>query len=357
MDPPHDRGDPGGMSRKRRSHLPGVIFHVTTRTQGHEPWFTPGVRTRITEFIGEAFRRSDADLMAYAVMPNHLHLVLRQGPSPLDVLMQPLLRRIALLVQRVHGTEGHVFERRYGDVPCRDPRHARNVIAYVHLNPVRAGLTTTASAYRWTTRALYSGEPAAVMRREHDTAVDAELGLRLFAPDDGLAPRASRLAYRDYETWRLGCDALRGGSSHDSKPELSPSAPVPPPPPVLAGGDLCWSRDYAPLFSDSPPRPGSATGPDDRTRLDLRDLALRTLTIEAPGVPLDRVRSSDKCRPVVRARRKVVERLDAAGYGGAVIAGYLGVSHQCVSNILAAARTRAARTNGARTKGGPRPNG
>ncbi len=61
------------MARIARPYLPGTIFHVTARTQGHAAWFTPDVRDSITAFMASAITGSDARLLAFAVMPNHLH--------------------------------------------------------------------------------------------------------------------------------------------------------------------------------------------------------------------------------------------------------------------------------------------
>src|SRR5512145_1122737 len=111
-----------------------MLFHITTRTVCHRKWFTPRNRSRIEGIIAAALVRSDASLLAHTIMPNHLHLLVQQGNAPLARLMQPLLRRVALLIQHTHGIEGHVFERRFRDKPCPDADYARNAIAYIHRN-------------------------------------------------------------------------------------------------------------------------------------------------------------------------------------------------------------------------------
>src|SRR5690606_3438891 len=63
------------MGRRLRSQLPGVPFHVTARVQGHGPLFS-GLERVIGARIVAAPRRSDATLLAFAVMPNHLHALL-----------------------------------------------------------------------------------------------------------------------------------------------------------------------------------------------------------------------------------------------------------------------------------------
>src|SRR5690606_28499612 len=98
-----------------------------------------------------------AELFAYVIMPNHLHLVLRQGEEPLWRFMQPYLRRIAIQVQRTHEREGRVFERRYRDRYCADADHLRTAILYTHLNPIRAGLCSDPREYPWSSHLAWVG--------------------------------------------------------------------------------------------------------------------------------------------------------------------------------------------------------
>jgi REP element-mobilizing transposase RayT len=320
------------MARTIRSHLPGAVFHLTARTQGREPWFTDAVRSRIVELAATEIGRSDARLMAYAIMSNHLHLVLRQGERPLGKVMQPFLRGVALLVQRTHGVEGHVFERRFGDRPCLDPDYARTVIVYTHLNPVRAGLVDRPAAYRWSSQAAYEGDIAGPRCMTPVLAIDS--ALRLFAPREGLDRDQLRRAYGRYVGWRLRCDRQR---ATEEPGDLQPPPPPPPPPPPVRCGDACWLREFAP-----PPRVSQATRATSdvpmQRRTDLADIAKQTLAAYAPNLDLRRVRSSEKGRAVVSVRRTMVLRMSAAGHQGSAIARYLGVSDACVSKIVAADR-------------------
>lgn len=310
------------MPRAPRSHLPGAVFHLTARTQGHEPWFTEELRPRIADVIAWSLGVSDALLLAWAIMPNHLHLVVRQGGWRLERVMHPLLHRTAILVQRTHGVEGHVFERRFRDRACLDPDYVRNAIVYTHLNPVRAGLVRTPIDYAWTSHTMYAvaaGGPSCM-----DGVLSAESGLPLFAAWPGMAPGELRQAYERFVDWRMQQD--RRLKAEDSGDEMIPL----PNAPIVRDGDRCWSRAFAPLF-----RPHRMSGEDGlQRRHDLGKIAVDALAELAPGVPLERVRSSCKERAVVRARRGLVRRMSDAGHLGVAIARYLRVTPQCVSNIL-----------------------
>lgn len=320
------------MPRAPRSHLPGAVFHLTARTQGREPWFTEGLRPRIAETIAWSLGVSDALLLAWAIMPNHLHLVVRQGGWSLGRVMHPVLHRAAILVRRVHGVEGHVFERRFRDRACLDPDYVRNAIVYAHLNPVRAGLVRSPIDYAWTSHTMYvgaAGEPSCM-----NGVLSVESGLPLFGARPGLAPGELRQAYQRFVDWRIQQD--RRSKGEDSGEELLtlPNAPI------VRDGNRCWSRTFAPLF-----RPHRMSGEEGvRRRHDLGKIAVDALAELAPGVPLERVRSSCKERAVVGARRGLVRRMSDAGHSGVAIARYLRVTPQCVSNILSRDRVPGGRS-------------
>lgn len=319
------------MGRKRRPQSPGAVFHLTARTQGHEPWFTPTLRTRVVDYTAYAIRTTDANLLAYAIMPNHLHLVVRQGRCSLGRVMQPLLRRIALLVQRSHGVEGHVFERRFGDQRCLDPEYARNAIVYTHLNPLRAGLVEDPRSYGWSSHAFYAADGPRPATIGPVLAVDD--GLRLFAPREGSTIEDIRRSYSDFITWRIRFDR------HRREEQLGEGSGYPGPRPSVFGGDLCWSQRFAPLFR-APARSRNDDADCPSPLSDLGQIAARTLAERGPRIPLDAVRSSYKGPEVVRLRRTMIKRMSAAGHKGAAIARYLRVSDQCVSNVLRSAPPR-----------------
>lgn len=312
--------------------MPGVVFHLNARTQDGKPRFRPEVRSRIVEFIGEAVGVSDARLLAYAVMSNHLHVVLQQGEWPLGSIMQPLLRRTALLVHSREGTQGHVFERPYHERACMDPYHVRNAIVYAALNPVRAGMVDDPSDYPWSSHGLYASERSADTR----LPVDLQTGLRLFGPDPDALPRPLSNGYLRYVLWRLERDRLLAKAGDDAGID-----PLPEPDEFQVTGP--WGRVFAPLFPTRPP-PGPEGADVEGATRDLRDIALRVFATSNPypDVMLDHVRSGSRRAELVRIRRRIVWRMAEAGHRGCDIARYMRVSDQCVSAIIARARRNGA---------------
>lgn len=301
------------------------------RTLRRERRFTPRLRTAALHAVVEATPRSGARLLAAAIMPNHLHLVVQQGERPLSDLMQPLLRRLALLLQNTHGIEGPVFWRHYASRPCLDPAYARNAIVYTHLNPVRAGLCVDPSDYPWTSHLLYVGSEAGVppeLERLSEI-MDTTLALPLFATGPVRATQHLREEYRRFVEWRQQADQLADAEDPDEADLAMPSRPA------SAWGDLEWGSAFSPLFH-APVRRGSRTGqvgPRDYAP-DLASIARSTLAAEAPGLTLEMIRGRRGGREYSRIRHLIIRRLHAAGYPNVEIARFLHLSPSAVSRVL-----------------------
>lgn len=318
------------MGRNRRPNLPGAIFHVTARTLHREHLFTPRVRSgALGDLVGVA-PSSGSRILAVAIMSNHLHIVLQQGPEPLAALMQPLLRRVAHRAQRAHGRDGPIFWRHYSAVACLDPRHARNSIVYTHLNPVRAGICRRAGDYAWTSHSLYAPtrSSGATPVRGLADVVDPMFGLPLFATGPERSAEQLRADYRTFVAWRLRMDRLGA----DLDPAADDSDLPARPPAGWAGAS--WAASLSPLFHS----PAYATNRDDPAlgspAPDMTTIARNTLAIEAPDSPLELIRQPGRGRRRSHLRRAIMRRLHAAGYRNNQIARFMHASESTVSNAV-----------------------
>ena len=304
------------MGRRLRSHLPGVPFHITARAQGRAPIFT-GLEAAAVSRIRACAWYSDVRLLAYAVMPNHFHLVVVQGARPLARLMHPVMRQLALLVMTNKGVEGHVFERRYSAAACLDAEHLRNAIAYVHLNGQRAGICSSADDFPWCSHQLIR-----VVAAQESNGTPEELGmetsLRIFGsrPDDDL--EACLRHYEEFLCWRLALDKYMaaGGSAFDREAPGRPDC---------GAGDAYWVEEFGSCA------PSRAEASRVRCLRDLRDLALQSIRQTAPEMELDWLRSGDRGRKVVRVRRHLITRALLAGHSPNIVADFLNVSRTTVS--------------------------
>lgn len=303
------------MGRRKRPHAPGMVFHLISRTHRGERWFTRGLRTQIAGLIQRTAERSDAQLLAYAVMPNHLHLVVRQGRSELAAVMQPLLRRVAHRVQRYHGFEGSVVERRFRDRMCNTAGHVREAILYTHLNPLRAGLCNADLAYPWTTQRAYlpGSDPAPFGIDPHVQ----QMVLELFADEPS---RSRDQLCGNYLRWlecRIHQDESRKASAEDRPDDEPPSQPV------ATMGDMAWRR-YFVVEGRSELRP-------EAPLTDLRDFVRDELGRIAPGVTMEQCRGSHVSHRLAGIRRRVLKAAASRGYRTGDIACFFHVSPQTVS--------------------------
>jgi REP element-mobilizing transposase RayT len=298
------------MSRVLRAQQPGCPFHITARTQGKEPWFTDELKPHIAQTIVAGIRSAGALPLAFAVMSNHIHIVTVQGPRTLGWTMQPILRRIALMVKRQYRRQnqkhdGHVFGRRFFSVRCADALHLRTAILYTHYNPVKAGMCSDINAYAWTShRALALEEPSP----ENVATVEA---LGIFAHQAGLSLAELRNCYmRHIEWWCAKSEAESRGAECDLGQ------------PPAAEGDELFDQTYA---------RGSAHV--QSLTVDLRNRAHRILQAIAPGFDIELVRRPYGNRISVKVRRQLIAALLTSGYRGTAIADYLRVSEATISRV------------------------
>jgi REP element-mobilizing transposase RayT len=315
------------MGRSKRRNLPGVAFHLTARIQGGAP-LLEGVEKKVISLTASWAVHSDFRLIAYAVMRNHLHILAVQGQLPLGRLMQPLLTGIAQAVARTRKHEGHVFERRYYDRPCLDADYMRNAIAYIHLNPVRAGLCEKPDEYEWTSHRAYGGAAEC----DAPFAQSIAGALQLFGgPNSEASLYLSD--YRDFIAWRLAADAARKESENPTESDDSKES-LPPASPWCLTGDRHWMSEW----SSHVDRAAISLAAGSGALIDLHRLAVRTLKQQEPGAPLSLIRSGTQTREVARVRRLVIATALSAGFRNKQIAAFLNTSPSVVSAVSAGLR-------------------
>ena len=147
------------MARLARVVIPGIPHHVTQRGNGRaQTFFEEGDYALYLDLLADAARRAQAEVWAYCLMPNHVHIVLT--PSDQDGLARTfgeLHRRYTGYVNARRRTTGHLWQSRFGSVAMDEP-HFVTALRYVALNPVRARLVGRAQDWRWSsTAALVAG--------------------------------------------------------------------------------------------------------------------------------------------------------------------------------------------------------
>lgn len=303
------------MGRRKRSYAPGTIFHLVSRVHRSRRLFAPAIRSQIVQLIRRSMERTDAGLIAYAVMPNHLHLMLRQGRAELAAVMQPLLRSVAHRVQKHHDIGGTVVERRYRDRACGSAEHLRQAVAYIHLNPWRAGLCRDDLAYPWSSHVAYLPD-ADPLNFGIDPGLQQRV-LHLFSGESHTDRDGGCHDYLRWVRWRMRRDAdIENGPAGDAGSG---------PPPHTRAGDEVWLRYFIRLD------PSDDHG--GRSLPDLRDFILVELARIAPNVTVDQLRGSWRPRELGRIRSKLIRSAGDRGFRTVSIAAFFEFSPQSVSRI------------------------
>lgn len=192
------------MPRQSRLDIPGVLQHVIVRgIERSEIFQDDDDRRRFVARLSSLLVETQADCFAWALIPNHFHLLLRCNRGELSRFMRRLLTGYAVTFNRRHHRTGHLFQNRYKSIVCEEDTYLLELVRYIHLNPLRAGLVKDLEEldrYPWCGHAVLLGH-----RALSGQAVDEVLAL--FARKT----TAARDSYRRF---------LADGINLGSRPEL-----------------------------------------------------------------------------------------------------------------------------------------
>ena len=144
------------MARRPRLFAPGVLYHVIVRGNQRQKTFTAESDYQAyIERLARYRKKYDYVLHAYCLMPNHVHLLVESSEHPLAKFMQGLQQSYSQYFNLRHRKTGHVFEGRYKAILCQKDEYLLQLIRYIHLNPVRAGMVRSPERYRYSGDHVY----------------------------------------------------------------------------------------------------------------------------------------------------------------------------------------------------------
>jgi len=192
------------MPRQARLDAPGTLHHVILRGIERGKIVADAEdRAAFLGRLGDVARVTGTTLYAWALLPNHAHLLLRSGPVGLPQFMRRLLTGYAQGYNRRHRRSGHLFQNRYRSIVCEEDAYFQELTRYIHLNPLRARLVPDLphlDRYPWCGH-------AGLLGRGTPRWQDRAYVLSWF----GRTERAALRAYRDY---------IREGIPQGRRPEL-----------------------------------------------------------------------------------------------------------------------------------------
>ena len=151
------------MGRTRRLYAAGITYHVTARGDNREAIFCDDDDCqRYLLFLKKYKTKWGFKLYAYALMPNHIHLLIR--PTTMEDSLSKILHDVQLqyakYFNRRYQRVGHLFQGPFHSPIVKKDSYLLAASRYIHLNPVRAKLSKTAYDYPWTSFRAYVDQSA-----------------------------------------------------------------------------------------------------------------------------------------------------------------------------------------------------
>ena len=150
------------MPRHARLDTPGALHHVMLRGNNRGDLFVDDLdRKKFLDRLGQVVENGKCSVYAFALMSNHVHILLRSGNIGIATVMRKLLTWYAIYFNRRHRRTGHLFENRYKSILCEEDPYFLELVRYIHLNPVRAGMVADMNAldrYPWSGHRVIVGK-------------------------------------------------------------------------------------------------------------------------------------------------------------------------------------------------------
>jgi len=319
------------MPRQPRLDAPGALHHLIGRgIEGTKIFRNAKDRNDFLDRLSALCGKGSLVVCAWALLPNHFHLLVQTGRQPISQSMRELLTGYVVNFNRRHGRHGHLFQNRYKSILCEENPYLRELTRYIHLNPLRAGIVQSLEEledYPWTGHAAIRGS----IRRDWQST---DTVLSYFGEK-----RSEALSrYQEF---------MQEGISQGSRPEL-------------VGGGLIrsvggWSQVLSlrsrgiqrasderilgseaflqSLLSEAEAREREGLRLGRKVK-DLASLA-KDWTVKT-GISESDLRSGSRRRPIVQARRGFcLLAVKKVGYSGAEVARFLGVTTSAVNRLAA----------------------
>ena len=184
------------MPRKARIDAPGALHHIICRGIERRKIFNDDAdRHNFLERLGNILKETSTPCYGWALIPNHFHLILRTGKVPISTVMRRLLTGYAVSFNRRHRRYGHLFQNRFKSILCQEDPYLKELVGYIHLNPLRAKIVVDLKDLA---KYPYSGHSAIMGKLKRDFQ-DVDYVLRLF----GNKAAEARRRYRQYVGQRI----------------------------------------------------------------------------------------------------------------------------------------------------------
>ena len=318
------------MPRLARLDAPGVLHHVMGRgIERSDIFFNNKDRDDFLNRLSLLVEEDAIEVYAWTLMPNHFHLLLKTKNRSLSSSMKKLLTGYVVNFNRRHNRYGHLFQNRYKSIVCQEDTYLMELVRYIHLNLLRAGIVKDITGLN---RNPWSGHSVLLGNKKREWQ-NTEYVLSYFG--------SKKVCIKNYYKY------VKDGIAAGNRPEL-------------VGGGLIrsmggWSEVLANrtrkdihafdsrVLGDSEFVQEIRTGLDDLIKrnlrisgqkIDLEELCNRVCKRE--GISLGELISGSRRQVAIKSRRIVSWiAVHELGYSGAEVARNLGVTNSCITRFIA----------------------
>ena len=150
------------MPTKKRITVPGAIVHIMARGIDKRDIFVDDAdRSYFLKLFAGVLSKAAYHCYGWVLMNNHYHLIVRSSEQPLNSLMRVLNSLYAKYFNAKYSRRGYLFQDRFKSILTQDQKYLEELIRYVHLNPLRAGVCTSTrelDTYPWSGHAVLMGK-------------------------------------------------------------------------------------------------------------------------------------------------------------------------------------------------------
>ena len=182
------------MPRSARIDIPGVLYHVIVRgIERRDIFLDDDDRLSFVQRLSSLLEKTSTSCLAWALIPNHFHLLLRTSEVKLATFMRRLLTGYAVVFNLRHERSGHLFQNRYKSLVCQEDAYMLELVRYIHLNPIRARIVPGIEKldhYPWCGHSVLMGkqdlkgqDTESVLGLFGTTVVKAKRGYKTFLAD------------------------------------------------------------------------------------------------------------------------------------------------------------------------------
>jgi len=149
------------MPRSARLDIPGILQHVIVRgVEGRDIFLDDNDRQAFLDRFSALLAKMNTECLAWSLMRNHVHMLLRPSAGNLGQFMRRLLTGYAVTFNLRHHRSGHLFQNRYKSIICEEDPYLLELVRYIHLNPLRVGAVKDISVlkvYPWSGHGVLMG--------------------------------------------------------------------------------------------------------------------------------------------------------------------------------------------------------